>query len=75
MKILKGEVMIKVIYNGSSLLLKNTSENCILIEQLRFESEQKHLRFEVRFGRVRTIYYYDYDKSKEHGDNKETSDV
>lgn len=56
--------MIKVIYNGSSLLLKNTSENHILIEQLRVESEQKHLRFEVRFGRVRTVYYYDYDKPK-----------
>lgn len=66
MKILKGKVMIKVIYNGSSLLLKDTSENCILIEQLRVESEQKHLRFEVRFGRVRTIYYYDYDKPKDH---------
>ena len=67
--------MFKVIYNGSSLLLKNTSENCILIEQLRVESEQKHLRFEVRFGRVRTIYYYDYDKIKDHGEPQTTADV
>lgn len=56
--------MIKVIYNGSVLRFKKSAENSVLIEQLREKSEQKCFRFEVRFGRVRTIYYYDYNKLK-----------
>lgn len=67
--------MIKVIYNGSSLLLKDTFENQVLIEQLREESKQKYLRFEVRFGRYRGVYYYDYDKPKDHGETQTTVDV
>lgn len=59
--------MIKVIYNGSSLLLKDTFENHLLIEQLRFESEREHLRFEIQYRRYRGIYYYDYDKPKSNG--------
>lgn len=58
--------MIKVIYNGSVIRFKMSAENSLLVEQLREKSEQKCLRFEVRYGRVRTIYYYDYDKPKDH---------
>lgn len=54
--------MIKVIYNGSILRLKKSAENSVSIEQLREKSEQDHLRFEIRYGRCRCIYYYDYDK-------------
>lgn len=56
--------MIKVIYNGSILRFKKSAESSVLVEQLREKSEQECLRFEVRFGRVRTIYYYDYNKPK-----------
>lgn len=65
--------MVKVIYNGSVMLLKGTPSNLELVKQLQKESEEKHLRFEVRCGRCRQIYYYDYDKPN--GDNKETSNV
>lgn len=58
--------MITVIYNGSILRFKKSTENFVLIEQLREKSEQDYLRFEVRYGRYRCIYYYDYDKSKDH---------
>ena len=53
--------MIKVLFNGSLMLLKPCDESFRVIEQLRAESDQKHLRYEVRFGRLRSIYYYDYD--------------
>lgn len=67
--------MIKVIYNGSVLRFKMSAENSLLVEQLREKSEQKCLRFEVRFGRVRTIYYYDYDKLKDPGETQTVADV
>lgn len=66
MKILKGKVMIKVIYNGSVMLLKGIPSNLELVKQLQKESHEKHLRFEVRSGRYRGICYYDYDKPKDH---------
>ena len=58
--------MVKVIYNGSVMLLKGSPSNLELVKQLQKESEEKHLRFEVRCGRYRGIYYYDYDKPKDH---------
>lgn len=58
--------MVKVIYNGSVLLLKATDSNLELVKQLQKESAEKHLRFEVRHGRCRQIFYYDYDKPKDH---------
>jgi hypothetical protein len=57
--------MVKVIYNGSVMLLKGTPANLDLIKRLQKESEERHLRFEVRCGRFRKIFYYDYDKPKE----------
>lgn len=67
--------MVKVLYNGSWLHLKSSVENAALVEQLRLESEQKHLRFEVRCRRCRCIYYYDYDKPKDHGKTQTAADV
>lgn len=67
--------MVKVIFDGSMMLLKGTDSNLELVRQLQEESQKKHLRFEVRYGRCRQIFYYDYDKSKDYGDNKETSNV
>lgn len=64
MKKLKDKVMIKVIFNGSVLLLKDTEGNRQLLQEMRDECKKKCLRFDVRFGRVRTIYYYDYNKLK-----------
>lgn len=58
--------MVKVFYNGSVLLLKATDSNLELVKQLQMESHEKHLRFEVRCGRCRQIFYYDYDKPKDH---------
>lgn len=62
---IKQLLMIKVIFNGSMMLLKATESNAQLVEQLRAESEAKHLRFESRIGRARHIFYYDYDKPKD----------
>lgn len=67
--------MIKVIYNGSVFRFKKSAESSVLIEQLREKSEQKCLRFEVRYGRCRSIYYYDYDKLKDHGETQTVADV
>ena len=58
--------MVKVIYNGSVMLLKGSPSNLELVKQLQKESEEKHLRFEVRYGRCRQIFYYDYDKPKDY---------
>lgn len=58
--------MVKVIYNGSVMFLKGTPANLELVQQLQKESAEKHLRFEVRSGRCRQIFYYDYDKPKDH---------
>lgn len=57
--------MVKVIYNGSVMLLKASPSNLLLVKQLQKESEEKHFRFEVRSGRCRQIFYYDYDKPKD----------
>ena len=57
--------MLKVLFNGSVMMLEPNDESVRIIDQLRAESEQKHLRFEVRFGRLRSIYYYDYDAKTE----------
>lgn len=58
--------MVKVIYNGSVMLLKATDSNLELVKQLQKESQEKYLRFEVRSGRCRQIFYFDYDKPKDH---------
>lgn len=67
--------MVKVIYNGSVMLLKGTESNLKLIRQLQEESRVKHLRFEVRCGRCRQIFYYDYDKPKDHGETQTAVNV
>mgnify|MGYP006885653614 CR=1 FL=1 len=51
--------MIRVIFNGSFILLKDSGENVRIVEQLHIESEQRKRRFEVHNGCLRTIYYYD----------------
>lgn len=66
MKILKGKVMIKVIFKGSVLLFKDTEGNRQLLQEMHDECKENHLRFEFRKGRYRAIYYYDYDKPKDH---------
>lgn len=66
MKILKGKVMIKVFFKGSVLLLKDTEGNRQLLQEMHDECKEKHLRFEFRKGRMRQVFYYDYDKPKDH---------
>lgn len=59
--------MYKVIFNGSVMLLQNTPENRDIIQNLLDESKEKCLRFEIRYKRMRQIFYFDYDKPKEDG--------
>ena len=56
--------MIKVFFKGSVLRLKDTERNRRLLQELHDECKEKHLRFEFREGRVRQIFYYDYDEPK-----------
>lgn len=58
--------MIKVIFKGSVLLLKDTEGNRQLLQEMHDECKEKYLRFEFRKGRMRQIFYYDYDKPKDH---------
>ena len=67
--------MIKVIYNGSVMLLKGTPSNLELVKALQKESHEKHLRFEIRYRRYRGVYYYDYDKPKDHGETQTAAEV
>lgn len=54
--------MIRVCYKGSIFFLKPSSENFASVEDMRKKAEFERVRFEVRYGCVRTIYYYDYDE-------------
>jgi len=47
--------MIRIIFNGSFILLKDSGENVRVVDDLRAASEQNNLRFEVRRDRVRTV--------------------
>lgn len=67
--------MIKVIFKGGVMLLKDTEGNRQLLQEMHDESKESHCRFEVRVGRARTIYYYDYDKPKENGKVETDSNV
>ena len=44
--------------------LIDTPSNLDLVESLRQDAEQAHYRMEVRQGRRRVIYYYDFDRPK-----------
>lgn len=66
--------MIKVFFKGSVLSLKGTERNRRLLQEMHDECKEEHLRFEFREGRVRQIFYYDYDKPKDHEETQTAPD-
>ena len=56
--------------------LLESPSNLDLIESLRQDAEQAHYRMEVRQGRRRVIYYYDFDQPKQCSiDDIQTADL
>ena len=69
----------RVIYDGELELVPFTTEGSEKVSDFVTRAEQEHVRLEVRYKRMRLIYYFDYDRprTKQHVSSEvseETSD-
>lgn len=52
----------RVIYNGNLELVPFSEEGSEKVTDLVDKADKEHVRLEVRYKRMRMIYYFDYDR-------------
>lgn len=63
----------RVIYNGNLELIPFDTEGSEKVTNLVDKAEKEHVRLEVRYKRLRMIYYFDYDRPATSGVDAEVT--
>lgn len=63
----------RVIYNGNLEVIPFDTEGSEKVTNLVDKAEKEHVRFEVRYKRMRMIYYFDYDRPSTSGVDAEVT--